>query len=106
MAATPALKIVFESDAWVVVDKPSGWLTVPGRQHSDDRLCVGTVLSQQLNQRLWPVHRLDFEVSGLVLFAKNPEAHRRANFWFENRLVKKNLRGLDPFSGRSALSSW
>lgn len=35
------------------------------------------------------MHRLDRETSGLILFARGPEAHREASLWFENRKVKK-----------------
>ncbi|RYZ81171.1 MAG: RNA pseudouridine synthase, partial [Proteobacteria bacterium] len=40
-------------------------------------------------RQIYPVHRLDFEVSGLVLFAKNAKSHSAANGWFENRQVSK-----------------
>lgn len=38
---------------------------------------------------IFPVHRLDYEASGLMLFARTPAAHRAANRWFEQRLVHK-----------------
>ena len=90
-------QIVFQSASWVVVDKPSGWLTVPGRFRNEiPENCLGTQLSSDLNQRLWPVHRLDKEVSGLVLFAKNAQAHKLANHWFENREVTKTYEAWTP----------
>lgn len=46
------------------------------------------MLQRQLGQ-VYPVHRLDFEVSGLVLYALTPEAHRAANGWWETRSVVK-----------------
>ena len=49
---------------------------------------------QQLGQRLWPVHRLDREVSGLVLFARTAEAHRLAGGAFEGRRVDKQYQAL------------
>ena len=64
------LKIVFENPRFLVVDKPSGWLSVPGRQgEADPRPC----LSRELRARgqVFPVHRLDEEVSGLILFARD-----------------------------------
>lgn len=82
-------KVVFENPRFLAVDKPSGVLTVPGREgESDTRACLSTELSRS-SGRVWPVHRLDFEVSGLVLFAKDAEAHRVANGWFESRDIKK-----------------
>jgi tRNA pseudouridine32 synthase/23S rRNA pseudouridine746 synthase len=45
-----------------------------------------------LGVQIFPVHRLDFVVSGLVLFAKTAEAHRVANGWFEQHRVQKTYR--------------
>jgi tRNA pseudouridine32 synthase / 23S rRNA pseudouridine746 synthase len=55
----------------------------------DARPCLGSELERTQNCRLWPVHRLDLEVSGLVLFAKSADAHRCANAWFENHTIHK-----------------
>ena len=61
----------------VVVDKPAGWLSVPSHAGTaDPRPVVGTRLQTQLGGRLWPVHRLDEDVSGLLLFARSAAAHR------------------------------
>jgi tRNA pseudouridine32 synthase / 23S rRNA pseudouridine746 synthase len=69
-------------------------LTVPGRfGDGEDGPSLGRQLEQQLG-RLWPVHRLDREVSGLVLFARNAEAHRLANGAFEGRRVDKQYQAL------------
>lgn len=87
------ISIVFENDNFVVCDKPSGVLTTPSRHADEDsRKCLGTALQADLGQQIFPVHRLDFEVSGLVLFAKNADSHRQANHWFENKLVQKTYR--------------
>jgi tRNA pseudouridine32 synthase/23S rRNA pseudouridine746 synthase len=85
------MKVIFESDDFIAVDKEPGWLTVPSRTGvADPRPCLGLRLAQKFKQALWPIHRLDVDVSGLVLFAKNAAAHREANSWFEKRLVRKN----------------
>src|SRR4051794_26970720 len=84
------MKIVLENAAVLVVDKASGSLTVPSRTGAaDPRPCLGRMLEIATGRRLWPVHRLDFEVSGLVMFARNPEAHRIASQAWEGRRVKK-----------------
>lgn len=86
---------VFESQDFVLVDKVAGVLTTPSRfEEEDPRSCLGTALQAEMKQQIYPVHRLDFEVSGLVMFAKNAEAHRQANGWFENKLVQKTYRAL------------
>lgn len=89
------IEIVFENLHFVICDKPSGVLSTPSRFEEDDpRRCLGTALQQQLKIQIYPVHRLDFEVSGLVMYAKNAEAHRKANAWFETKHVQKTYRAL------------
>lgn len=88
------IQTIFENEHFLVVDKPSAWLTVPGREGArDPRPCLSLEL-RTTYRYLLPVHRLDFEVSGLVLFAKDEVAHRAANSWFEGRLVHKTYEAL------------
>lgn len=84
-----SIKRIFENDDWVVVEKPPGWLTTPARSKDDPRPCLGLKLQDEIGKQIYPVHRLDFEVSGLVLFAKNANAHRIASGWFEHGTVVK-----------------
>lgn len=89
------IQIVFENKHFVFCDKPAGVLSTPSRfEAEDDRACLGTSLQQQLKLQIFPIHRLDFEVSGLVMYAKNAEAHRKANAWFENKQVFKTYSAL------------
>ena len=89
-AVAPTLPIVFENSRVVVVDKPAHWLSVPSRMGvADPRPCVGLVLQTQLGCRLWPTHRLDEEVTGLLVFAKDAAAHRVLNAAFAERQVHK-----------------
>lgn len=71
------------------MDKPAGWLTTPARHDSDERKCLGVELQKHLKRQIYPVHRLDFEVSGVVLWALNADAHRTAQAWFETSKIKK-----------------
>jgi tRNA pseudouridine32 synthase/23S rRNA pseudouridine746 synthase len=69
-------RVVYE-DAWlVVVDKPCGLLSVPGRS-AQLRDCVLTRLRERVPEAPAPlvVHRLDLDTSGLLLVAKDPETH-------------------------------
>ncbi len=72
--------IIFADDAMVVVNKPSGLLSVPDR-YDPELPHVGKWLSRELGQ-VWPVHRLDRDTSGLMVFARNEEAHRHLNGQF------------------------
>lgn len=85
---TPYLRIIYQDDALIVLDKPSGLLTVPGRlaEHQD---------SLELRvRRVYPtariVHRLDMATSGIVLMALSHEAQKHLNLQFEKRLTEKH----------------
>lgn len=85
-----SVDIVFENTHFVIVNKPAGMLSVPSRQGSKDpRPVVGLLLQKQLQTKIFPCHRLDLEVSGLLLFAKTAQAHKAANRWFEKHEVQK-----------------
>ena len=83
-----SLEPVFADDHIVVVSKPTLLLSVPGRG-PDKQDCVVSRL-----QRDFPgiriVHRLDWETSGLLVLARNREAHRELSRQFEAREVEKN----------------
>lgn len=86
-----SVDLPFANEHFVAVDKPADWLSVPSRLgEREQRPCLGTTLEAELGVRLWPVHRLDAEVTGLILFAKNAAAHRQASGWFEQRTVDKS----------------
>ncbi|HMN69804.1 MAG TPA: pseudouridine synthase, partial [Bdellovibrionales bacterium] len=72
------MNIVFENENLIAVDKPHGWLTTPARSADDPRPCLGRELQAAVGSQVYPVHRLDFEVGGLVLFARTAQAHRVA----------------------------
>jgi tRNA pseudouridine32 synthase/23S rRNA pseudouridine746 synthase len=80
-------RIVFDDDWLVVVDKPCGLLSVPGR---DASLCDSVVT--RLRAR-WPgataVHRLDLDASGLLVVAKDPATHTALQGAFARREVDK-----------------
>lgn len=103
MNATVAEMQVFENNNFLCVDKRSGFLTVPSRWGAQDpRPCEFMDWSQKKQIQLWPIHRLDEEVSGVLLFAKTPEAHRLANRWFELHQIQKTYEALTE----SAESQW
>ncbi len=88
-------KIVFENAHFVVVDKAAMILSVPARGgENDTRPILGKILEKDLGLTLFPVHRLDFEVQGLIMYAKTPSAHRAGNIWFEQKTVSKKYSAL------------
>jgi tRNA pseudouridine32 synthase/23S rRNA pseudouridine746 synthase len=84
------MKIIFQNQHFVVIDKPADMLSVPSRMGiQDPRPVAGILLQEQLNTRVFPVHRLDEAVSGLLLFALSPDAQRAGNQWFEQHQIIK-----------------
>ncbi|MEZ5581479.1 MAG: RNA pseudouridine synthase [Candidatus Competibacteraceae bacterium] len=57
-------------------------------------IAAHTSLSAATGQKLYVVHRLDKEVSGVILFAKNADMHRYLNDQFANRAVRKTYLAL------------
>ena len=84
----PPLVLLHEDDDVVAVQKPSGEPVIPGRDGSAQD-CVQRRLERQLGRRLWVVHRIDKDASGVVVFALNAEAHRALSLAFERRQVSK-----------------
>jgi len=93
------IQILIETESLLIVDKPHGWLTTPARLVDDPRPCLGRSLQKQVDAQIYPVHRLDFEVSGLTVWAKTPVAHRLAQEWFEHARVRKLYEALTEKSG-------
>lgn len=79
--------ILFSNDELVAVDKPAGLLSVPGRG-PDKQDCAWSRVQLAVPEAL-VVHRLDQATSGLLLFARGPEAQRRLSRLFEQRQVQK-----------------
>lgn len=87
--------MIFNNEHFLAVDKRPGFLSVPSRiGELDSRPCEGIEWQEKLKTRLFPVHRLDEEVTGILLFAKSDTAHREASLWFEHRQVAKEYEAL------------
>lgn len=81
------VSILFENEDIVVVDKPEGLAAIPERRPQGPSLFER--VQAERGERLYVVHRLDKETSGVIVFARNAEAHRRLNRQFETRAVRK-----------------
>lgn len=79
--------IIHRDDDLLLVDKPSGLLSVPGKpaEHAD---CLETRVKDAHPGALL-IHRLDLETSGIMVFALNKNAQKAINRQFEKRIVKK-----------------
>lgn len=83
----PYLSVLHADDDLLVVDKPSGLLSVPGKaaEHAD---CVEARAQQRFAQARI-VHRLDMDTSGVMVLAMNPAALRHLGLQFERRKTRK-----------------
>ena len=79
--------ILYEDDDLVAVNKPEGLVAVPDRRRVESSLIE--MLSAQRGEKLFIVHRIDRETSGVIVFARNAETHRQLNQQFETRSVEK-----------------
>ena len=87
IASPPQLDItvVYEDDTLIVISKPSGLLSVPGRIGS---YSVATILSQRYPGALL-AHRLDMGTSGLMVAAKTRDAYRQLQQQFSDHTIRK-----------------
>lgn len=97
------LSILHRDEAILVVDKPSGLLSVPGKLEGRED-CLIARIAAEIPQVLL-VHRLDCDTSGVILFALTKVAQGNLGKQFEHRVVKKSyvarLWGrLEPATGR------
>jgi len=83
----PDIPVVFEDDRLIAVNKPVGLPTIPGR--GEIAVAVNVEIERRLRKKIFVVHRLDLDASGLLVFAKDAETHRLLSMEFEERRAKK-----------------
>lgn len=69
----------------IIVEKPSGLLSVPGKTEPD---CLEARIRKDYPEAL-TIHRLDMATSGIMVFARNPNAQRHVGLQFEKRMPEK-----------------
>jgi tRNA pseudouridine32 synthase / 23S rRNA pseudouridine746 synthase len=79
--------LVYQDEFILAVNKPSGLRTIPDGYDSSLPFLSG-MLEEQFG-RVWVVHRLDKETSGILLLARNPDVHRHINGQFDRREIVK-----------------
>lgn len=78
--------VISETEYWIAINKPSGLLSIPDREGKE--ISLKTILKEKFGD-IFTVHRLDKDTSGLIVFAKNEEAHKHLSKQFEERQTKK-----------------
>ena len=84
----PPLALLHRDEDVVAAAKPSGQAVIAARGEPRS-LCLQKQIESELHRRVWVVHRIDRDASGVVLFALNAEAHRELSLAFERRQVVK-----------------
>lgn len=79
------LTYIYTDDDIIIVEKPSGLLSVPGKTEPD---CLEARIRKDFPESL-TVHRLDMATSGLMVFARNANAQRHIGLQFEKRMTEK-----------------
>jgi 23S rRNA pseudouridine955/2504/2580 synthase/23S rRNA pseudouridine1911/1915/1917 synthase len=83
--------IVFENEHFIAINKPAGLLSIPDRFGKDPSL--KSLLQERLG-KIFTVHRLDKDTSGLIIFAKDEITHKDLSQKFEGREVDKFYVGM------------
>lgn len=84
-------EILLETDHFIVLNKPSGLLSIPDREGKE--ISLKQILQERYEQ-IFTVHRLDRDTSGIIVFAKDEETHKYLSQAFEDRTVEKYYLGI------------
>ena len=87
MKFTPDYTVIYSDDSIVVLNKRSGILIAADRY--DENAPRLDIEAEKEFGKLYAVHRIDKDTSGLIIYAHTPEAHKNLSMQFENRKVEK-----------------
>lgn len=85
-------QLLWEDEALIAVNKPAGLLTIRDG-YNPSLLHLAGLLETRFG-RVWVVHRLDKDTSGVMLFARTAGAHRALNIQFEQRQTRKEYHAI------------
>ena len=84
--------ILYQDQAVLIINKPAGILTIPDG-YKPDIPHLKSILEPVFG-RLFIVHRLDKDTSGVMVIARTEMSHRNLNLQFDNRIIKKQYQAL------------
>lgn len=94
----PRLRIIYEDDGLIVVEKKNGLLTVPYNSNSSETTALSIlkdyVKKQSHRLGVYVVHRLDRETSGVLVFAKSPELQEYMRTYWKQLVTKRTYLAL------------
>jgi len=97
--------IIFENDDLIVLNKPSGLLSIPDREGKE--ISLKKILQERPGE-IFTIHRLDKGTSGVIMFAKNEATHKSLSQQFQNRQTEKIYLGLvigSPLNKKGTIDS-
>lgn len=83
--------VLFENEHFIVINKPSGLLSIPDREGKE--VSLKRLLQERFGD-IYTIHRLDKDTSGVIVFAKDEHTHRELSKAFEERTVEKYYVGI------------
>jgi pseudouridine synthase, RluA family len=95
-------EILFSDGFLLAVNKPAGMLSIPDRYDPDAPVILS--LLEKAYGKLYVVHRIDKDTSGVLLFARDQETHKALNALFHSRAIEKSYLAL--VRGRTEEDEW
>lgn len=83
------LEILYQDEDLVAINKPHGLLVHRSPMAADVKEFAIQLLRDQIDQYVYPCHRLDRKTSGVLLFAKNKETQSQVNRYFQDKTIFK-----------------
>lgn len=83
------LEILYQDEFMVAINKPYGWLTHKSKIARDATDIVLQQLRDQLNMKVYPIHRLDRKTTGILLFGLEPKIHTAMSQLFMQGEIEK-----------------
>uniref|UniRef100_Q31HX2 Pseudouridine synthase n=1 Tax=Hydrogenovibrio crunogenus (strain DSM 25203 / XCL-2) TaxID=317025 RepID=Q31HX2_HYDCU len=84
--------VLYEDDDIIVVNKPAGLLSVPGKDLDPEMNLLAQVQKHVPTALI--VHRLDMDTSGIMILAKHKASHRHLSIQFQDRLTEKTYQAI------------
>ena len=88
MKALLPYSVIFENEQFIAVNKSSG-ISVGGDRWDESKTRLDKLIERDLGAKIFTVHRIDKDTSGIIIFAKDKETHRTLSLAFENRQIGK-----------------
>lgn len=83
------LNILYKDQYLVAINKPYGWLTHKSKIAIDAQNIVLQQLRDQINAKVYPIHRLDRKTTGVLLFGLQPNTHKEMSKLFMSGNIEK-----------------